>query len=122
MRFERTENRLPKLVLLSVSVIVLFLCMTWAPVYGYNVARVGNLTGNGSNTGGATGDAPALTSEFGQGFYSDTPASPDNPHLVYDQRGGANDAQCPEPVPEPTTLVLMGLGIAGGALYRKVRG
>ncbi|MBD3382515.1 MAG: PEP-CTERM sorting domain-containing protein [candidate division Zixibacteria bacterium] len=64
------------------------------------------LNGNEGLTGSAPNSGPA---QMDEDYYH-----------PYNFEGGSNDST-PAPIPEPTTLVLVGLGLMGAGLLRKKR-
>jgi len=110
----------------SALVIVFFLCLTWTPAYGFNVSRIDNVAGgteegdNGSETGTKGSDLVLIT---GTGINQPTtgPAPGTGNTFIWDEMDYDNEAPACPPIPEPTTLILIGLGLVGGSLYRKIR-
>lgn len=110
----------------SVLVIVLFLCLTWTPAFGYNFSRIDNVAGdiNGSNDGTThttKGSDLVLTTGNGPNQPAAGPSPGDDNTFIWSETNYDNAAPACPPIPEPTTLMLIGLGLAGGSLYRRLR-
>ncbi|MBU1317579.1 MAG: PEP-CTERM sorting domain-containing protein [candidate division Zixibacteria bacterium] len=111
----------------SALVIVLLLCLTWTPVYGFNFSRIDNVAGGtgGSDNGNGTGTKGSdlvLTTGTGINQPATGPSPGTGNSFLWGNEAAYDNAApaCP-PIPEPTTLILIGLGLAGGSLYRKIR-
>lgn len=108
------------LFVMSAAIIMLFLAVTWTPVYGFNMSRVDNLTtgGEGSDESGDYSQLPAKSASSGgsgDGYLIFENELPDDGNV--DQY----NTNCPPPIPEPATLLLIGFGLAGGAVMRRFK-
>jgi hypothetical protein len=121
-----SANKLGPLAV-SILVIALVLCFTWTPVYGFNFSRIDNVAGGtgdntaGSNGAGEKGSDMLLTTGSNFGSLT-THLDPGNSYTNFRDDMDFDNSNPPCSVPEPTTLILLGLGLVGGSLYRKVRG
>ena len=122
MRQKPTNNKW-RVLAVSVSVIMLFLGLTWSPAYGLILSNVDNVTMRGGSSLGE-GSGSSLSSDF----YSSNASNRyridhkinDNGDIIYDTRDDYPSTTPPE-IPEPATLILFGLGLVGGTAFRKLR-
>jgi len=110
-----------QLVFLSVTIVVLFLCLTWSTAYGYSFSRIDNIASQTNAPQGSEGNSSALKSSMtSYSSYSDRFSWNDDESFARDTDDGV-PASCPPPTPEPATLVLIGMGLAGAAVYTRLR-
>lgn len=121
MSNERIVNRV-NLVVLVTTIIVLFLCLTWSPAYGYSLARIDNIAIETDNSCGSQGTSPSLTaSSSGMTQPADRRDWTEGQSSDYRTHDDVPDACPPPEVPEPGTLMLLGLGLAGASIYKRIR-
>ncbi len=118
MRNEYAPSRL-NLIALAAVIIMLFLTLTWTPAYGYSMSRVDNLTGENSGSSENGGDLLQSPDKSASSGGYDYQTFDDEPLVDGDR--DQYDTNCPPEVPEPATLLLIGFGLAGGAVLRRFR-
>ena len=100
-----------KVVALSVLVVVGILCLSYTNVYGLpSMSFQSSVTGSQSGTPGSSNpgtDVPGVTYEILPDYYPNEPTTGELPE---------DDGDV---VPEPTTLILFGAGLAGVGLLRR---
>lgn len=124
MTIDNTLKRL-QLATFCSTIVILVLCVTWSPAYGYSASRIDNITAATDNSLGNAEIEPVLTTGLNNtGANGALAARPSWTESEYPETYGTFDevpAGCPPPVPEPATLILLGMGMVGAAAYRKVR-
>jgi hypothetical protein len=124
MRNDYHSGRL-QLVLLAITLILLFVSLTWTPAYGYGIARIDNIASQTDDpSDGGTDGAALRTGASGTGVTHDRYNWSDTKLLVYDLGDYAepdNPPDNPPETPEPATVVLVGLGLAWTVAYRKAK-
>lgn len=113
-----------KLSLIALLTVVMILCLSFEEVYGTNTSffylESPDLAVNEVNP--ETGaQAPDLNASFsGNNLESDYFESEEYRPFIGGESTGY-DVDAPTTVPEPTTLLLLGMGLAGAGLIRKRR-
>jgi len=117
MRQENVIGDRINIVLVCSLVIFFFLALTWSAAYGFNVNQVPPTNSDQGNP-----DEDMLMSKH-QELPTDSPQDMFNEDGTsdYSEFVVTDDGQGTDPVPEPATLILLGLGIAGSAAYRRIR-
>jgi hypothetical protein len=106
---ERTLN-IAKLTAIAVAIVVAILCLGYSNAYGFTAPL--QLTKPGEQPQQSPSSAGTITStQFDFDVAVDDGFNDDNVTL------GTGEA-CP-PVPEPTTLILLGVGLAGIKLLKR---
>jgi len=120
---QKEKSQIIKLIILSFIAILLYLALSFEPVYGYNIVNLERCIVPEYNHDRVTADNPQLASgmnldnwvwnapgNIGDDFYL-----PED--FKFDFETG-NGEGC-TPVPEPASLILLGLGTLSFGLYRK---
>jgi hypothetical protein len=120
-----TETReMLKLIAISVVAIVLYLCLSFSNAYGYQVGNLDRF--NVDNTAEINWQSDSWLSMPGADLRSTEGNSVSASSFDFDNARSFNDGSfddnevCPT-VPEPTIIILFGMGVGTLALYRKIR-
>jgi hypothetical protein len=100
------------LAILAALIIGMVLCLSWTPAYGFGFSKADLAAGSGS---APVGNPPSGT-PVGNG------STPIAPTTSWTTTFADSPETCPPPIPEPGTLILLGLGLAGGAAIKRLRG
>jgi hypothetical protein len=120
MRNEPIANRFQWYTLI-VTIVALFLCLTWTPAHGYCIARIDNATSQtGDLSGGEGSDLNLVASMSSSGVSSSQPDWLTNRPSAYDTYD-ETPSSYPPSVPEPGTMMLISIGLLGAAVYRRIR-
>jgi hypothetical protein len=118
MRDEPVVDRFPK-VLLATTIIIVFLCLTWTSAYGYGFSTIGLIGSQTSDLSGGDGTGTVVKSSMcSYGEYGDRWMWSNDDPIVDDTDSGV-PSDTPPQTPEPATLMLIGLALAGAAVYRR---
>ena len=117
---KREKTEFIKLIILGFIVILLYLAISFEPVYGYNIWAFERIMAQPyDNT--QIENPPKFSSALNSSYWeSESLGNDGNGWIVPDEFEFEpnTDEKCP-PVPEPTTLLLVGLGSAAFVLRRK---
>ena len=120
----RDTGEMIKLIAVSVFAILLYLCLSFSNAYGYRVSNLDRLKIENSGKSTVQSDA-GLTIPDSQVRSIDGCTSTFHDNNYYDLKTlnddmSDGDKVCPV-VPEPSILILFGMGVGTLALYRKLR-
>ncbi len=119
MRDEPVVDRFPR-IFLATTIIILFLCLTWTSAYGYGFSTVDKIASQTTDPSGGDGSGTVgKSSMYSYGEYGDRWLwSADAP--IADNTDSGVPSNTPPQTPEPATLMLIGMGLAGAAIYRRL--
>lgn len=117
MRDEPVVDRFQK-VLLATTIIILFLCLTWTSAYGYGFSTIDKIASQTTEPSGGDGTV-GKSSMYSHGEYGDRWLWSDD-YSIADNTDSGVPSNTPPETPEPATLILIGMGLAGAAIYSRL--
>jgi hypothetical protein len=120
----RETKEMIKLIAISIIAIILYLCFSFSNAYGYQVGNLDRLNFDNTARIDWSSDSWLTTPDPGIRSVESNIGSTSggNFNYIQDADDGYPDGNevCP-PVPEPTIMILFGMGLGTLGLYRKFR-
>lgn len=120
----RDTKEMIKLIAISIVAIVLYLCLSFSNAYGYQVSNLDrlNMTANTEINSQSDTWQPLPSSDLRsfEGYDASAFGKDLGNDYFYDDGSSDGNEVCPA-VPEPSIIILFGMGAGSLALYRKFR-